>query len=85
MDATDELRDLYPTLANQETRVAALEAFSLAGDSQTLRQVLNTETDPELRRTAIHGIAMEDGEEGIDAILSFTKLMHEYGPELQYD
>lgn len=73
MDATDELRDLYPTLANQETRVAALEAFSLAGDSQTLRQVLNTETDPELRRTAIHGIAMEDGEEAAQLLESVYK------------
>ncbi|MCH8824937.1 MAG: prepilin-type N-terminal cleavage/methylation domain-containing protein [Planctomycetes bacterium] len=35
--------------------------------------------------TADNIFAMEDGEEGIDAILSFTKLMHEYGPELQYD
>ena len=61
MDATDELQTLYPTLTSQETRVAALEAFFLAGDTQVLRQVLETETDPELRKTAIQGIAMEDG------------------------
>ncbi len=61
MDATDELRDLYPKLKGRETRLAALEAFFLAGDTQTLRQILETETDPEMRKTAIHGIAMEDG------------------------
>jgi tetratricopeptide (TPR) repeat protein len=60
MDATEDLKDIYPTLVSQETKVAALEAFFLAGDTQTLRHVLETETDPELRRTAIHGIAMED-------------------------
>jgi HEAT repeat protein len=68
MDATDELRDIYPTLTNQETRVAALEAYFLAGDTQTLRQVLETETNPELRITAIHGIAMDD-DEGSVALL----------------
>lgn len=59
MDATDDLRALYPTLKTHETRVAALEAFYMAGDTETLRQVLETETDPELRETAIRGIAME--------------------------
>ena len=63
MDATDELQALYPTLVDHQTKVAALEAFFMAGDTQTLRKVLDTETDPELRRTAIHGIAMEDGKE----------------------
>lgn len=68
MDATDELRKIYPTLKSQETRKAALEAYFLAGDTDTLRQVLETETDPELRITAIRGIAMED-DEGSVALL----------------
>ncbi|HEY5776682.1 MAG TPA: HEAT repeat domain-containing protein [Xanthomonadales bacterium] len=68
MDATDELREIYPTLKDQETRVAALEAYFLAGDTETLRQVLETETNPELRMTAIRGIAMED-DEGSVALL----------------
>ena len=62
MDATDELKTLYPTLKDNETKAAVLEAYFLAGDTQILRQVLETETDPELRKAAIHGIAMEDGE-----------------------
>jgi len=68
MDATDELRKIYPTLKTQESRKAALEAYFLAGDTATLRQVLETETDPELRITAIRGIAMED-DEGSVALL----------------
>jgi HEAT repeat protein len=63
MDATDELQKIYPTLKGQETRKAALEAYFLAGDTRTLRKVLETETDPELRKTAIQGIAMEDGKD----------------------
>ena len=62
MDATDELKALYPSLKDNETKAAVLEAYFLAGDTQTLRQVLETETDPELRNTAIRGIAMEDDE-----------------------
>jgi HEAT repeat protein len=68
MDATDELREIYPTLKSQETKAAALEAYFLAGDTQTLRKILETETDPELRKTAIHGIAMQD-DEGAAALL----------------
>jgi len=60
MDATDELRKIYPTLTSLDTRVAVLEAYFLAGDTDTLRQVLETETNPELRVTAIRGIAMDD-------------------------
>jgi len=70
MDATDELRKLYPTLKDSETKSAVLEAYFLAGDTQTLRQVLETETDPELRKTAIRGIAMEDDEGAADLLES---------------
>jgi len=63
MEATEELQSLYATLENPETKVAVIEALSIAGDSAMLRQVLQRETDPELRRAAIQGIAMEDDEE----------------------
>jgi len=61
MDATKELQTLYPTMTDKSLKVAALEAFFIAGDTGMLKQVLETETDPELRKTAIQGIAMEDG------------------------
>jgi len=70
MDATDELKAIYPTLQAHETRVAALEAFFIAGDVQMLQQVLTTETDPELRKTAIEGIAMEGGEDSAQLLES---------------
>jgi len=68
MDATDELKEIYPTLKDNETKAAVLEAYFLAGDTQILRQVLETETNPGLRKAAIHGIAMED-DEGAAALL----------------
>jgi HEAT repeat protein len=58
MDATSELQSLYPTLDNEEDRIAAIEAFAIAGDNAMLRQTLETETDPDIRRSAILGIAM---------------------------
>jgi HEAT repeat protein len=70
MDATDELRSIYPTLDNSETKAAVLEAYFLAGDTQILRQVLETETDPALRKAAIRGIAMEDDEGAADLLES---------------
>ncbi|MGD9265278.1 MAG: HEAT repeat domain-containing protein, partial [Lysobacterales bacterium] len=60
LDATEELQELYPTLEGVEIKKAALEAFFIAGDTAMLKTVLATETDPELRKTAIQGIAMED-------------------------
>ncbi len=70
MDATDELREIYPTLKDDETRAAVLEAYFLAGDTRTLRQVLETETNPALRKTAIQGIAMEDDEGALELLES---------------
>ena len=37
MEATDELRELYPSLKDSETKSAVLEAYFLAGDTRTLR------------------------------------------------
>jgi tetratricopeptide (TPR) repeat protein len=63
MDATAELQALYPTLQDTDSKVAVIEAFSIAGDSAMFKQVLAEETDPELRQAAIYGIAMEDNAE----------------------
>jgi hypothetical protein len=68
MDATDELRTLYPGLDNEAARVAAIEAFMIAGDTGMLRQVLETESDPELRAAAIQGIGIEGGEDAAEML-----------------
>jgi outer membrane protein assembly factor BamD (BamD/ComL family) len=70
MEATSELESIYATLQDREARVAVIEAFSIAGDSEKLKQVLATETDPELRKAAIYGIAMEDSNESADIMES---------------
>jgi HEAT repeat protein len=63
LDATEELQGLYPTLESVDIKKAALEAFFIAGDTAMLKQVLETETDPGLRKAAIQGIAMESDED----------------------
>lgn len=57
MEATEELQALYPT-QDHDTKVTIIESLSIAGDTEMLRQVLETETDPELRKAAIFGVAM---------------------------
>ena len=62
MEATDELQALYPT-QDHDTKVTIIESLSIAGDTDLLRQVLETESDPELRKAAIFGIAMHGDDE----------------------
>jgi HEAT repeat protein len=68
MEATSELHELYPKLNSSETRMAAVEAFAIAGDGEMLRQVLETETDPELRMMAIQGLAIQGGDDSSELI-----------------
>jgi len=70
MDATDELQSLYASLQDRDTRIAVIEALSIAGESTMLKQVLANETDPELRKAAIFGIAMEDNPESASLLES---------------
>jgi HEAT repeat protein len=70
MDATEELQSLYSTLQNRASKIAVIEAFSIAGDNAMLKQILNSETDPELRKAAIYGIAMEDSSDSAEFIES---------------
>jgi tetratricopeptide (TPR) repeat protein len=70
MDATEELQSIYATLENRATKVEVIHAFAIAGDSSLLKQVLEQETDPELRQAAIHGIAIEGGEESMQLLES---------------
>lgn len=60
MEATSELHALYPT-QDHETKITIIESLSIAGDSAMLHDILRDETDPELRKSAIFGIAMHDG------------------------
>lgn len=79
MEATSELQTLYPTFSDRESRVAVLEAFSMAGDSEPLEQLLATETDPELRKTAIIQSMMIM--ENVEGLISLIK--QENDPELK--
>ncbi len=68
MEASAELKSLYSTTQDREARVAIIEALSIAGESGMLKQVLADESDPELRRAAIYGIAMEEDDEAAELL-----------------
>ena len=68
MEASAELQSLYGTTQDRETRVAIIEALSIAGESGMLKQVLADESDPELRRAAIYGIALEEDDEAAELL-----------------
>jgi HEAT repeat protein len=68
MDASAEISEIYPKLQDKESKIAAIEAFSVGGGSEMLHDLLASETDPELRRAAIVGIAV-DGDTGSAALL----------------
>jgi hypothetical protein len=63
MDATDQLGDLYSSMTDRESRIAVLEAMSIADDSSGLLKVLETEQDEELRANAIQLLAVSGGKE----------------------
>ena len=58
LGATDDLAGLYGSLQDRKVRQTVLEAMGMAGDSEGLLEVLKTETEPDLRIAAIHGLAM---------------------------
>lgn len=68
MEASAELKSLYVTTQDREARVAIIEALSIAGESEMLKQVLADESDPELRRAAIYGIAMEEDDDAAELL-----------------
>lgn len=70
MEASAELQSIYASLQDQETKIVVIEALSIAGESAMLKEVLNNESDPELRKAAIYGIAMEDNPESAQLLES---------------
>ena len=68
MEASEELKSLYGATQDREARVAIIEALSIAGESGMLKQVLADESDPELRRAAIYGIAMEEDDDAAELL-----------------
>jgi HEAT repeat protein len=69
MDATEELGELYGTMTDRDSRVAILEAMSIADDTEGLLKILQVEQDVELRAIAIQLLAVSGGEEAADYLV----------------
>jgi len=76
LDASDELQSLYPDLKSIEARVTLIEALSIQGQTAILIGYLESETDPEVRKAAINGLAMEGDAES----MAFIESMYDSSP-----
>jgi HEAT repeat protein len=70
MDASDELLSIYPGLQSNEAKIAVVEALSMQGDTTQMIRFLENETDPEVRKAAIFGLAMDGGTEATEFVIS---------------
>jgi HEAT repeat protein len=76
LDASAELQSLYPGLKSTEARVALIEALSMQGQTAMLIGYLESETNPDVRKAAINGLAME----GDSDSMAFTESMYDTSP-----
>jgi HEAT repeat protein len=68
-----ELRQLYKESTDVESKLRIIKSAVVTGDSQILDEVLKTETNPNLRREAIHVMGISGG--------STAALVNMYGTE----
>ena len=70
MDARAELRGMFQNAQTAEDKKAIIEACSISGDTELLIQVAKSAAEPEVRRSAIHGIGITDSKSGRAALLA---------------
>lgn len=71
MHATAELRQLYKAGGlDAESKDTLLKAMSIGGDVDSLIEVAKTETDPNVRASAIKGLGISGGQPAVEALVS---------------
>jgi HEAT repeat protein len=70
MDARDELRQLRDKRGSSETLI---DAYSVAGDFESLHELAVDNSDPELQIKAIHGLGVAGGDRANAALLETYK------------
>lgn len=68
MGGRNELREMYKNSPDAGTREAVIHGMLMAGDSQGLIEITNTEKDPELLDKAINTLGMVGGEDSLSAL-----------------
>ena len=78
MEATEELAELYASIAKKELRMAVLESMMIAEDTEGLMKVLQSEQDARLRSTAMQMLAIgEDAEAARYLVTLYPDASHE--------
>jgi len=70
MNARDELHRLRDKLGSSESLI---DAYSVAGDFESLRELAVNNTDPELQIQAIHGLGVAGGDKANATLLEIYK------------
>ncbi|MEM1089790.1 MAG: HEAT repeat domain-containing protein [Pseudomonadota bacterium] len=70
MGAVEELKGIYRNLPGTRERGAVLEALAISGDVSELAGIIESETDPELRVTAIRSLGMAGDDGSSDEMLA---------------
>src|SRR5437899_4569233 len=64
----NELRALYKSATDAETREAIIHAMMLCGDAQGLTEIATTEKDPKVLAAAIRTLGMVGGQESMTTL-----------------
>lgn len=71
--ASAALVEIYDSAQDPETREAIIEALFLSDDTSELIRIARTESDPGLRREALHRLSLMDDEEALDLMMEILE------------
>jgi HEAT repeat protein len=69
MGAHDELWQLYTKESSRDVKKQILQAMFIGGNAERLIQLAKTESDPELRRTAVRNLGLMGSKRTADALV----------------
>src|SRR5262249_5529297 len=79
MGGRNELREMYKSSPDAETRDAVVHAMMLNGDSEGLAEIVNVEKDPKVLASAIKTLGLVGGQ------ASLTALTNVYSPRTEVE
>jgi len=68
MGGRTELRELYKSAPDAQTKEAIIQGMMMGGDSQGLAEIANTEKDPEVLDKAINTLGLVGGQDSLNTL-----------------